>query len=182
MRNAYVASGSIGKVYHSGSGYTDPQGNKFSSAVWRNRPWLTDNNLYEVVDGSGHDATFYKNGSAALSWDDKKKLVVETITRKDRDVADIKTTLLDKTLIQMKAALESTKWHVERKTSDSSYTIPDDVKAHITAVYAKYDTYVKNINAKTTLKALQTMMLQTVDDKTTGELWDFPDAEGKEKI
>jgi hypothetical protein len=175
MRFAQVTSGSIGKIYHTGMGYTTPDGTRYGATNWFNADWREQNNLYEIKDGMIHNEIFYSNGAASLEFDDKRKIVIETITRKERGVDDIKKTLLDKTELNMKAALESTNWHIDRKTLDSSYTIPTDVEKHRKDVYTKYDSYIKNINAKNKHDTLLAMMISyDKDGKQSGELWDYP--------
>jgi len=175
MRYAYVVSGSIGIIYHSGSNYITPDGTRYGSTNWKNSDWRLQNNLYEIDEGITHDSLFYINGTKILSWNEDRKLVVGETKRTDRTVDDIKESLLNQSLSYMQSCLTSTQWHLDRKVVESDYTIPSDVVTYRKAVYAKYDSYVININKKTSHAGLLAMMISfDKDGKQSGELWDYP--------
>ena len=174
MNYAYVVSGSIGKVYHTGQGYTTPDGTRYPSNIWRNKEWLGDNNLYEIIPASRHDETFYKNAAPGLVWDSESSTVKQTITRKDRSVEDIKATLKNSTFQGMIGSLVDTQWHLDRKASQASYSIPDDVAAYRRGIYEKYDSYIASIDAASDLDELKALMIQTdLAGNVTGSLWDW---------
>ena len=177
---AYVASGSIGKVYDSGSQYTDNDGNRYPSDIWRKPDFLKSKGLREVIPVSKPDRTFYTAGTVTLNYDASYDLVRESITIKARSVADIKETLITRTIHAMKSIVATTDYHLTRKSEDSDYTVPSDVTAYRESVYTKHDAYINAINGATTFKQLKALMLtSTTDDKgkvtTKGQLWDWPE-------
>ncbi len=141
--------------------------------------------IYQVIGGTQPDERFETGGAVSYKVDDDKGTVTETITLKNKSIADTLWTEQDKTdkkipdgkdvgdvaskglktiyteQIQKQASdlLKSTDWLVVRKAEDSSKSIPSAVSTYRASVRTEADKIVKAISDCDTLRKLKALFV-----------------------
>ena len=133
--------------------------------------------IYQVIGGTQPDERFETGGAISYKVDDDKGTVTETITLKNKSIADtlwteqdkkdgnipddedvgdvaskgLKTIYTEKIQAQSQTLLQSTDWLIVRKSEDSSKSIPSAVTTFRASVRTKSDSILTSINSCSSL-------------------------------
>jgi hypothetical protein len=161
--------------------------------------------VYQFIGGTQPDTRFETGGAVSYKVDDDKGTVTETITLKDKLIADtlwteqnktdgaipddedvgdvaakgLKTIYTEQIQSQAQSLLQSTDWLIVRKSEDSSKAIPSAVTTFRASVRTKSDSILTAIANCDTLDKLKALFVTEYNDdgtiKTVATMNSLPD-------
>tara|TARA_A100000172_G_scaffold57875_1_gene37641 strand:+ start:537 stop:1181 length:645 start_codon:yes stop_codon:yes gene_type:complete len=146
---------------------------------------LKEIGVYQVIEGTQPDTRFETGGAVSYTVDDDKGTVTETITLKNKSIADtlwteqdkkdgaipddedvgdvatkgLKTIYTEQIQQQASALLQPTDWLIVRKSEDSSKSIPSAVTTFRASVRTKSDSIISSIAGCSSLAKLKELFV-----------------------